>query len=161
MRYSLIVLSRPLHDASQQKLSLLQDFGGFPKFRVPFWGSGIKDHSILESTLGYPFPGKLPLQTLQRPETFTKVLRRLSTTCESKLVRAHFTSFRRVTRILRSYSFGRSIAVPTFSYVVSSWIVFWIPLPKTQQTQEGPTAEPKGTNRPEPKLKILNPKFKS
>ena len=35
--------------------------GGFPKFRVPFWGHHNKGFSILGSMLGYPHFGKLPL----------------------------------------------------------------------------------------------------
>ena len=34
--------------------------GGFPKLGVPYWGSYSKDCSILGSTLGSPYFGKLP-----------------------------------------------------------------------------------------------------
>ena len=34
-------------------------YGGFPKFGVPFLGSHNEDYSIVRSTLGFPYLGKL------------------------------------------------------------------------------------------------------
>ena len=56
---------RPRAAALLPSITLPGVCGGFPKLGYPFGGPHIKDYSMLGSTLGSPYFGKLPCITLQ------------------------------------------------------------------------------------------------